>query len=421
MPSILLSFVGNQDPFSKNHTEGSIVSLVRHLNAQNHTIIRAILLHTSDTASNAQETQDWLESDLKLAPAAIALLPVAPEFSADPIDLLLASQAARRAIQTALPCLDASTTLELNASSGTPAMKAAWSIMQAAGYAPHSRIWQVRNPKEARPGQDRVFANSVNILKQEFDLKVIQQQVQDYNYRGALINLNQSGLLTPTLAALLNYGFYRLAFDFDRAFSSLNGCRDAIEPEWMQQIAPLRQGDHRALLKEAYFKALIQLNHHQYEDFLVSLFRLHENILRFLVVEKIGLSISGKRSEQEQSWQVIRLVEQGQLYRHLQDYTLPKGGTLRLGEAISRYVNLAIVEYYPQFAPVVQSLKALNDYCDQRNQSVHELVGVSAIEDEETMLAHLSKVMRQVVGGPVENPFDRLNQQICDRLGSALQ
>ena len=112
---------------------------------------------------------------LKLAPEAIALLPVCSALSAAPIDLLLASQAARRAIQTALPCLDASTTLELNASSGTPAMKAAWSIMQAAGYAPHSRIWQVRNPKEARPGQDRVFANSVNILKQEFDLKSTHQ------------------------------------------------------------------------------------------------------------------------------------------------------------------------------------------------------------------------------------------------------
>jgi len=67
MNSILLSFVGNQDPFSKNHTEGSIVSLVRHLTAQNHTIIRAILLHTSDTASNAKETQDWLESDSEIS------------------------------------------------------------------------------------------------------------------------------------------------------------------------------------------------------------------------------------------------------------------------------------------------------------------------------------------------------------------
>lgn len=425
MNSILLSFVGNQDPFSKNHTEGSIVSLVRHLKAQNHPITQAILLHTSDNAGNAQETKDWLESDLKLPPDAIALLPVAPEFSADPIDLLLASKEARRAIQTLSP-RDATTTLEFNASSGTPAMKAAWSILQAAGYAPHSRIWQVRNPQEARPGQSRVFANRVNILKQEFDLKVIQQQVQDYNYRGALLTLNQSGLLTPALESLLNYGFYRLAFDFDRAFSSLGGSLDAIEldaiePEWMQQIAPLRQGERRALLKEAYFKALIQLNCHQYEDFLVSLFRLHENILRFLVVDKIGLSISGKRSEQEQSWQAIRLVDQGQLYQHLQRYTLPKGGALRLGEAISRYVNLAIVEYYPQFAPIVQSLKALNDYCDQRNLSVHELVGVSAIADQETMLAHLNKVMRQVVGSPAENPFDRLNQQICDRLGGTLQ
>jgi hypothetical protein len=184
----------------------------------------------------------------------------------------------------------------------------------------------------------------------------------------------------------------------------------------MQHIAPLRQGDRRALLKEAYFKALIQLNCHQYEDFLVSLFRLQENILRFLVVDKIGLSISGHYGERESSWQVIRQVDQGQLYQHLQQYTLPRGGSLRMGEAINRYVFLAIVEYYPQSATIVQSLKALNEYCDQRNQSVHNLVGVSAIADQETMLAHLNKVMRQVVGSPADNPFDRLNQSICDLL-----
>ena len=74
MPSILLSFVGNQDPFSKNHTEGSIISLVRHLTAQNHPITQSILLYTSDTAGNAQETRDWLESELTLPPQAIATL-----------------------------------------------------------------------------------------------------------------------------------------------------------------------------------------------------------------------------------------------------------------------------------------------------------------------------------------------------------
>jgi hypothetical protein len=41
---------------------------------------------------------------------------------------------------------------------------------------------------------------------------------------------------------------------------------------------------------------------------------------------------------------------------------------------------------------------------------------VSAIEDEAIMLAHLSKVMRQIVGNAPENPFDRLNQQICQLL-----
>jgi uncharacterized membrane protein len=80
---------------------------------------------------------------------------------------------------------------------------------------------------------------------------------------------------------------------------------------------------------------------------------------------------------------------------------------------------IAILEYDAQFAEILPAIQDLNEYCDRRNDSVHEFVGVSEIEDEEKLLTALRKVIRQAVGLPSENPFDRLNQQIfqfLDRL-----
>jgi len=416
MSCIILSFVGKQDPFSdKNNTEGSIISLVKYLIQQQQPIKRIILLYTTDTASGAADTQTWLTTELHLAPDSLQLIPVDAALSHDPVNLLLAAQAARSGIEQAQPYLDPTDTLEFNASSGTPVMKSAWSILQAAGYAPRSHVWQVRNPQEMQSQQDRVFQTDVSTLKDEFDLKVMQQQIQDYNYSGALVTLQQSNLQKPTIAALLDYGYYRLAMDFDQAFSAVNTIPD-VDPQWIQAIAPLRQKDPRSLLQEAYFNALIRLKTRKYADFLVGLFKLQEQLLYYLVQGKLGLAISGKPSEQAQSWATIRQVDQGQLYQFLRNYRLPKGDAIYLDRSISRYVLQAIVEYHPQFATVLPLIQTLNQYCDLRNESVHGFVGVSAIENEAYLTATLNKLMQQTCGIPKLSPFDRLNQTLRDRL-----
>ncbi|MCY7282915.1 MAG: hypothetical protein LH679_05625, partial [Cyanobacteria bacterium CAN_BIN43] len=130
--------------------------------------------------------------------------------------------------------------------------------------------------------------------------------------------------------------------------------------------------------------------------------------------------VSSKASEREQSWATLRQAEQGRLYQHLQRYILPRGGALRLDESISRYVLIAIVDYFPQFSPIAQPFKELNDYCDRRNEYVHEFIGISEIEDEARVLGNLRKIMKQVVGVSEENPFDRLNQEICNLLDRTL-
>jgi hypothetical protein len=419
MSSIILSFVGSQDPYSNNtNQEGSIVTLVTHLLNIDQSIKEVILLHTETTEQNAIDTQDWLVSaPANLAPESIRIQLVDSTLSADPVNLLIAAQEARKAIELARSRMENQDTLEFNASSGTPVMKSVWSILQAAGYAPHSRVWQVRNPKEMQSHQERVFTVDVKTLKDEFDQKVIQQQVKDYNYSGAAITLKESNLDRPVTAALLDYGYHRLSLNFDLAFSAINDLREHIDRRWISEIAPLRQKQRKALLQEAYFNALLRLKTRQYADFLVGLFKLQEQILEYLVKDDIGLNISRKSSEKARSCREIQKHEDGKLYTFLQQYTLPGGGKLDVNREINRYTLQGIIEYYPKFAIIAPLIKNLNSYCELRNESVHSFVGVSEIENESILLNELCQLMRQInTSLPEQNPFDQLNQTILDSL-----
>jgi hypothetical protein len=163
MASIILSFVGNQDPVSDNtREEGSIVALINHLLEQGREIRQIILLYTVETKDRAELTQGWLEDDpFKISSEKIKIIAVDNQLSKDPINLLIAVQEARRGLEFAQHYIKSEDELELNASSGTPVMKSAWSILQAAGYAPNSTVWQVRNPQKIQARQERVVETNI--------------------------------------------------------------------------------------------------------------------------------------------------------------------------------------------------------------------------------------------------------------------
>ena len=208
MASIILSFVGTQDPYSdRTNEEGSIVTFVKHLSAQNNNITHIFLLFTQDLQERAEITQQWLKEEAKVT-ASVELIPVDPALSEDPIDIPLATTAAKQALTLAKEYAAIGDIFEFNSSSGTPPMKSTWIVLQASGYAPHSRGWQVRNPREMRAGQARVFAANLSGLKAEFDRNIIQQQLTDYNYSGALTTIENSGLNDELVTALLNYSTF---------------------------------------------------------------------------------------------------------------------------------------------------------------------------------------------------------------------
>jgi hypothetical protein len=422
--SIVLSFVGNQDPYSDNtKDEGSIATLIRHLLDQNYSLRRVILLHTQDVAQKANDTKHWLQDKpFNLPEESIELVPVGAELSTDPVSLLLAVQEARKGLEKAVPFLSKQDRLEFNASSGTPVMKTSWSLLQAAGYAPHSSVWQVRNPKEMKEGQPRVFQTNVDTLKNEFDFKVVNRQIEDYNYSGALVTIKDSNLSIPLIIALLEYGQYRLAFDFNRAFNAIQPFANLVEPEFISEISSLRQKNRIALFKEVYFKAITKLENQQYADFLVDVFRFQEGFLRFLVETKLGFNLPEKFTDTLKFWNCIKQVDAGKINDFLKNYTLPHGGKLKNLEGFpSRPVLMAILEYYQQeFANLLEPLRQLNDYCEQRNRCIHSFEGVSELEDAGKIVKILRDILRQKIAVPEKNPFYILNSKIFSLLTKCL-
>jgi CRISPR-associated protein (Cas_Csm6) len=415
MASIILSFVGNQDPFSGDtNQEGSIVSLVKHLVLEKDRKIKQVfLLATDGTLAGAKDTQEWLHSEFNLAIESIELIQVDEALSQDPIDILLATNAAKEVLTRAKKLVSQGDILEFNASSGTPAMKSTWSILQSAGYAPHSRVWQVRNPKQIQPGQERVFATDLSVLKREFDLSIVKQQLADYNYSGALATIKDSDLNSDVVTALLNYGHRRLSFDFDRAHQSINKFTGQYKLNYLfESIENLCNKNYVSLLEEIYFTTQISLKNEQYCDFLISVSQFQENIFRLLLF-KIGLEVPDELDRMYVFWSELKVIDGGKLHQKLINNTnMEMTGKLDTPKIIN------IIRSHGQYKDLLKDIEKLRSFCVRRNKYIHRMEGVSYINDAENVLNDIKDILNQVTKIPGTNPFDRLNQDILSQLAT---
>ncbi|MEB3289382.1 MAG: hypothetical protein VKI82_05670 [Leptolyngbya sp.] len=384
------------------------------------TIKRVILLYTmgpNGTAERAELTQGWLtDMPFSLEPKTVELLSVGDDLSHDPVNLWLAVQAAQQGLVTALAMMAAADRLEINGSSGTPVMKSAWSILQAAGYAPSSRLWQVRNPKEQRPGQERVFESNIQVLRQAFDIKVIKQQLQDYNYTGALTTLRAAGLTTPDLEALLTYGHRRLSLDFGGAKDALKGLSSPLAQPWQRSIETLLQRDAQALMQEAYFNGVVELKNRQFSDFLVRVSQFLEMALDYFVSRQLDQRPVLPKTFDETAafWQILG-QNRPQLYEFLKKTSF-KGYPLRLDGFPNRPTLLAILTY-GQFSQLAD-LEFLGVCCERRNRYIHQFEGMSNLEDVNAILQALRRVLEHLDLHDFTSPFNQLNDAITQLLES---
>jgi hypothetical protein len=418
MASIVLSFVGNQDPFGSKSGEGSIVTLVKYLVENGKKIKKAILIYTEGTANGAKDTKDWLVTELGIGGEDVELVPASWELSNDPTDLLKAAQEARRGLDLARLTLEKGDRIEFNASSGTPAMKSAFSILQAAGYVANGQVWQVRNPSEMREGQMRVFATDVGVLRQEFDRKVIQKQVADFNYAGAVESLRFSSLANDRAIALLEYGRCRMAFDFNLAFTHLQVVVNDVPSQLMQEISELRQRKLDAIAKELYFNAVIRYENREFSEFLVLLTQFQECVLALLIKRKLGLDLPSNYQETGIFWEQVRTADGGQPLAALQGAYQSRGWKLTMEGFTKRPQLIGLLSCYGDLEQLIGLVNFLNEYCEQRNRCVHRFEGISEVENGVELVAKLKRLIKMLVALPSENPFDVLNQKVYDLISS---
>lgn len=418
MASIVLSFVGNQDPFGSKSGEGSIVTLVKYLVENGKKIKKAILIYTEGTANGAKDTKDWLVTELGIGGEDVELVPASWELSNDPTDLLKAAQEARRGLDLARLTLEKGDRIEFNASSGTPAMKSAFSILQAAGYVANGQVWQVRNPSEMREGQMRVFATDVGVLRQEFDRKVIQKQIADFNYAGAVESLRFSSLEKDRAIALLEYGRCRMAFDFNLAFTHLQVVVNDVPSQLLQEISELRQRKLDAIAKELYFNAVIRYENREFSEFLVLLTQFQECVLALLIKRKLGLDLPSNYQETGIFWEQVRTADGGQPLAALQDAYQRRGWRLTMEGFTKRPQLIGLLSCYGDLEQLIELVNFLNEYCEQRNRCVHRFEGISEVENGVELVAKLKRLIKMLVALPSENPFDVLNQKVYDLISS---
>lgn len=418
MASIVLSFVGNQDPFGSRAGEGSIVTLVKYLVENGKKIKKAILIYTEGTANGAKDTKDWLVTELGISGEDVELVPASWELSNDPTDLLKAAQEARRGLDLARLTLEKGDRIEFNASSGTPAMKSAFSILQAAGYVANGQVWQVRNPSEMREGQMRVFATDVGVLRQEFDRKVIQKQIADFNYAGAVESLRFSSLANDRAIALLEYGRCRMAFDFNLAFTHLQVVVNDVPSQLLQEISELRQRKLDAIAKELYFNAVIRYENREFSEFLVLLTQFQECVLALLIKRRLGLDLPSNYQETGIFWEEVRTADGGEPLAALQDAYQGRGWRLTMEGFTKRPQLIGLLSCYGDLEQLIGLVNFLNEYCEQRNRCVHRFEGISEVENGVELVAKLKRLIKMLVALPSENPFDVLNQKVYELISS---
>jgi hypothetical protein len=414
MNSIVLSFVGQQDPLSGHtNTEGSIVTLIRHLLAQQNSLEAILLLYTQGTAQGAIETRDWLEAELSIPAAQVELIAVDEALSKDPVDLLAAVAAVKDLLLRTKALQKAGDRLEMNASSGTPAMKSVWGIVQAAGYVTNGRVWQVRNPKELRADQKQVFAADMGVLRQEFDRRVIEQQLASYNYSGALVTLTASGLGQDVTRALLQYGHSRSSFDFQAAGEQLKSHRNQVPIELCQDIDRLRKDEPEALLCDVYWSTAVHLKNRHYCNFMTAVVQFQENALR-LFLARAGLAVPDNYQQAGKFWRQVQ-ESYGGLWEELHDRYETKSYIRTQGE-LNNPTMIAILECLPDANVPIEQIKSLKKLCDQRNKYIHKLVGVSEIPEAPDVLKKMRTILLRLTTLPSVNPFDQLNQAVLDDL-----
>ncbi|CCO07709.1 hypothetical protein [Desulforamulus hydrothermalis] len=298
---VLLSFVGEQDPYSdKTSEEGSIVTLCRHLKPETVYLFptAAGFNVRSETQSRAVDTENWIKSEVSNQINVF----IRPLPFSDPTDYAVILPLTRRTIEGILQeTKQVECEFHINCSSGTPQLKSTWLILANAGMLTNCHLWQVANPLY---NQDkRINRLEVTFLEEENLLARIKQYAREFLFQGIAqecerlkdITLysyrkEKAQLLAKIFKAYQSWDLIR----YNDAYQRLNSvyvesCKardlselvNVLEPQ-VKVLAELKQNHERENqynLVDLYMNARRRLVRSDYTDALSRFWRIYEGVL----------------------------------------------------------------------------------------------------------------------------------------------
>jgi hypothetical protein len=112
----------------------------------------------------------------------------------------------------------------------------------------------------------------------------------------------------------------------------------------------------------------------------------------------------------------IANYDRGALQHFLDSYELKNGRRLSFTSGYNRTVMTAIVEYiYGENAEVYRLLKKLDVYCQQRNDYIHQLKGISKLESEE-IISNMRQIIKALKINMKLHPFKEIDHKIEELL-----
>ncbi|RMF26038.1 MAG: hypothetical protein D6756_04435, partial [Cyanobacteria bacterium J083] len=80
-----------------------------------------------------------------------------------------------------------------------------------------------------------------------------------------------------------------------------------------------------------------------------------------------------------------------------------------------------ILSYFPEYSDLLPLIEKNDRYCQQRNDVVHDLQGVSEIKNAEAIIANMQEILRAITNFSKTNPFDLINTEIIQQLDNYMR
>lgn len=424
---VLLSFVGEQDPYSdKTGEEGSIVTLCRHLKPE------VIYLYPSakgfgvksETQSRAQDTEIWINSEINKE----AQVFVIPLQVVDPTDYSSILPLVRRVVEKTLRDFQqVECEIHLNCSSGTPQLKSTWLILANAGLFKNCRLWQVANP--LFKSEKRVSLIEITFLEEENLLSRIKHYAEEFLFQRMseeclrLKDISvysgrkeKAGLLSRIFRAYQNWDLIRYDDAYKRLYSVLNEVRATIDlndlsnvlEAQVQMLAKLKGNtteENEYNLVDLYMNARRRLIRSDFTDTLSRFWRIYEGILfahlrNVYYIEPTDLAKSGDKSR------VKAITGGGYFYPGINKLSIVTSETVLAGIFKDKVFRKIGDKYIPvkrgQSTQKMKLSELLKELRERRNESIvaHGMKPV-AEDDAVNCLEAIESVMEELIPAAV--------------------